>query len=327
MRDVEACVTVIPTYPVFIPNITMTWRLHLTNLAIRQVDILAGKTSLLAVWTGRERVAFFDLETGAPAGESSWRAPVGETRQSARWQEFVAGLTAPGGAYLPVVRAGGTTIHTTEDGRMRLYVLNDGALFLETDGKEVPLDTGGAALVALGLDRFLGLIAALDEQYRLAIYQQHIRVGLFDTGLETADEAQPAVVVSHGGSAIFATNGQTVVLLDSGGRVRKRLTAHYPVGRMACSPNGKLFVTSDVDTGVIRAYNGADFTPTHQRHAIDLLQDATQIQLIADLPPVSAGVGALAVDNQGALAFALSGVVCVTHLDQLAALPRPQPLL
>jgi len=305
----------------------MSWRLHLTNLAIRQIDIVTGKPTLLAVWTGRERVAFFDLDTGASVGETSLRAPVGEPRQSMKWQEFVAGLTAPNGAYLPLVRAGGTTIYTTEDGRMRLYAPGDGGLFLETDGKEVPLDTGGAALVALGLDRFLGLIAALDEQHRLALYQQHIRVGVFDTGLDMLDDTLPSVAVSNGGGAIFVSNGQAVLLLDSGGRVKHRLTAHYPIGRLACSANGKVLITSDPDTGVIRAYNGADFTPTHQRHAIDLLQDATQIQLIADLPAASAGVGALAVDNQGALAFALSGVVCVTHLNHLAVLPRPQPLL
>ncbi|MBI5666962.1 MAG: hypothetical protein HZC41_03070 [Chloroflexi bacterium] len=304
---------------------TIAWRLHLTNQAIQRVDILPGKPPLLGVWLARDRAAFFDLESGAQVGETPYKAPAVESRQSARWQEFVAGLTAPNGAALPVVRAGSTTIYTTEDGRMRLYVVGD-ELYLETDGKEVKLDTSEATFTTIGIDRFLGLIAALDEQFRLAIYQQHIRVGLFDTGLKAEDDAQPGVAVSNGGSAIFVTNSHEVVPMDSGGRVRKRLPVHYPVGRMACAPNGKLLLLSDAETGVIRAYS-SDLTPTHQRHAIDLLQDAPQLQLIADLPPASAGVGALAVDNQGTVAFALSGVVCVTSLERMTPLPRPQPLL
>lgn len=303
----------------------MAWRLHLTNQAIQRVDILPGKPPLLGVWLARDRAAFFDPDGGTQAGEMVYKAPAVESRQSAKWQEFTASLTAPNGAALPVVRAAGTTIYTTEDGRMRLYIAGDD-LFLETGGKEVKLDTGEAAFAAIGIDRFLGLIAALDEQFRLTIYQQHIRVGQFDTGLKIEDDTNPGVVVSNGGSAIFVSNGHEVALMDSGGRVRRRLPVHYPVGRMACAPNGKLLLLSDAETGVIRAYSG-DLTPTHQRHAIDLLQDAAQLQLIADLPPASAGVGALAVDNQGTIAFALSGVVCVTALERMTPLPRPQPLL
>lgn len=303
------------------------WRLHLSNQAIQRVDILAGNPPLLAAWTGRERAAFFDLETGAPADEIMTKIAAGETRQSAKWLEFVSRLKAPNGATLPVVRAGSTTIYTTEDGRMRLYEVSGEELFLETDGKEVKLETGDADFLAVGFDRFLGLVAALDEQYRLAIYQQHIRVGLFDTGLKVDDDSQPGVAVSNGGSAIFVTNGQEVALMDSGGKIRRRLSVHYPIGRITCSPSGKLLLTTDAETGVIRAYSGADFTPTHQRYAMDLLQDAAQIQLIADLPPASASVGALAVDNQGVLAFAISGVVCVTAVEAMVALPRPQPLL
>lgn len=304
----------------------MTWRLHLTNHPIQRVDILPGEPVLLSVWLARDRAAFFNLDTGVPAGETPYKAPAVESRQGAKWQEYAASLTAPNGAALPFVRAGGTTIHTTEDGRMRLYVVGDD-LFLETDGKEVKLDTGETEFRAIGIDRFLGLIAALDANMKLAIYQQHIRVGQFDTGLTIEEDTQPGVAVSNGGSAIFVSHGHEVVLMDSGGKVRKRLAIHYLAGRMACSPNGRLLLISDAETGVLRVYSGADLTPTHQRHAIDLLQDAAQIQLIADLPPPSAGVGALAVDNQGIVAFALSGVVCVTAVEQMTPLPRPQPLL
>ncbi len=308
------------------PKRPMAWRLHLTNQAIQRVDILPGQPSVVAAWVGRERVLYFDLESGNPAGEAAYRAPAGEPRQSARWQEFVTGLVAPNGAPLPFVRAGGAAIHTTEDGRMRLYHIG-ADLFLETEGKEIRLETGEVAFIAVGLDRFLGLVAALDDNYRLTIYQQHIRVGIFEPGLQAGEYAQPVVAVANGGGAIFVSDGRQVALLDSGGRVRRRLNAHYFIGRLACSPNGRLIATSDAETGVIRVYSGVDFTPTHQRHALDLLQEATQIQLIEDIPPGAAGVAALSVHNSGDLAFAVGGMICATHVKQMTALPRPQALL
>ena len=85
-------------------------------------------------------------------------------------------------------------------------------------------------------------------------------------------------------------------------------------------------LVGDPETGVIRVYDD-ELQPTHQRHALDLLQDAAQLQLIADLPPFNAAPGSLVIDNKGNIAFNISGVVCVTTLKQLDALPRPQPLL
>lgn len=306
----------------------MAWRVHLTNQAIRSLDILAGKPPLLAAWTQRERVSYFDLETGAPIEERILRSDRAGERQGDKWREFVAGLMAPNRAYLPVVRTPQATIYTTDDGQMRLYHLADADLLLEIEGKEIRLDASGAtSFIAVGLDRFLGLIAALDEQGHVHIYQQHIPVGVFDLGLSVQPELPPGLVISHGGAAIFASDGQQVVLTDSSGRVQQRLDVHYAVGKMACSPNGHLLACGDLETGVIRAYNGSDLTPTHQRHAIDLLAEATQLQLLADLPPAAVALNALAASNEGGLAFAMAGVICVTDLEHTDALPRPQKLL
>jgi len=82
-----------------------------------------------------------------------------------------------------------------------------------------------------------------------------------------------------------------------------------------------------METNVIRAYSGSDLTPTHQRHAIDLLADATQIQLLADLPPAQVAVSALTVTSKGVIAFALAGVICISDMSHMTALPRPQKLL
>jgi len=306
----------------------MSWRVHLSNQTIRNLDILGGKPPLLAAWTHRERVAFFDLETGAPIEERVLKPARAGERQTDRWREFVAGLIAPNLVYLPVVNTPQATIYATNDGQMRLYHVGDCDLFLEIEGKEITLDSNGASDFHLvGLDRILGLVAALDAKGKLHIFQQHIPVGVFDLGLSLQPELPSGLVISQGGAAIYVSDSQQIVLTDAAGRARKRLDVHYFVGKIACSPNGKLLVASDLETGVLRVYNGGDLTPTHQRHAYDLLSHATQLQLLADLPPLNVAVTALAAGNDGLLAFAMAGVVCVTSLEQMDALPRPQRLL
>jgi hypothetical protein len=303
----------------------MAWRVHLTNQAIQNLHILPGKKSLLAAWTQRDRATYFDLETGIEIGEHQHKAV---SRQSDKWAEFIATLVAPNGAYLPLVRTAQATLFTTDDGKLRLYWMTGDELLLELDGKEVKLELKAKAnLVALGLDRLMGAIAALDAKGKLHIFQQHISVGSFDLKLNLDEDSQSSLAIANGGSAIFVSDGREIVLTDTSGKVKKRQPVHYFIGRMVCSPDGKRLVTSDPETGVIRIYTGDELQPTHQRHALDLLQDAAQLQLIADLPPFNAAPGALAIDDKGNLAFNISGVVCATTLKQLDALPRPQPLL
>jgi hypothetical protein len=304
----------------------MAWRVHLTNQAIQGVDILPGKSPLLIVWTQRDRATYFDLDSGAQVGEHLHSAVA---RQSDKWAAFAASLVAPNGAYLPLVRTAQARILTTDDGRLRLFWPSSGELLLELESKEVKLEMPARAadLVAVGLDRFMGLVAALDAKGKLHLFQQHIRVGSFDLKLRVEDDYQPLLAVANGGAAIYASDGHDIVSADTSGKVRKRLATHYYIGRMVCSPDGKLLMTSDPETGVIRVYDGQELSPTHQRHTLDLLQDADQLQLIADLPPFGAAAGTMAIDNRGAIAFNISGVVCGTTLKQLDALPRPQPLL
>jgi hypothetical protein len=305
----------------------MTWRVHLTNQAIRDLDILAGRPPLLAAWPQRDRVTYFELESGAPMDERLLRSTRAGELHSEKWREFVATLIAPNGLYLPTVHTPEATIYATDDGQMRLYHVNDNGLVLEIEGKEIPLQSNGAStFTTVGLDRFLGLIAALDDQGKIHIFQQHIPVGVFDIGVSVQSELQPGLAISNGGAAIFVSDGENIILTDSSGRVRKRLAVHYFIGKIACSPNGRLLATSDLETGVIRIYNGGDLLATHQRHAIDLLAEATQLQLLADLPPAAVALNAVVIDNSGLLAFSMAGVICVTDLEHMDALPRPQQL-
>lgn len=307
----------------------MTWRLHLTNQAVQRLDILEGDPALLAAWSRRDRVAYYDLETGTPRGEVSLDFPAETDRSSEAWTAFAAELKAPNDAYLPVVRGPRFTVYITDDGRMRLYDDGDAALSLAEAGEdEIKLDMDGASgIAALALDRFLGLSAALDRDGKLHLFQQHIRVGAFDLDMKLEPDLRPALAISRGGGAIYVTEGRHIILTDSSGSVRKRIAAHYFVRQMTCSPDGRYLITGDMETGVIRVYDGAELIPTHQRFAIDLLAEATQIQLLADLPPPSVALSALTINNKGQLAFSLAGVICVADLSQMDELPRPQVLL
>lgn len=306
----------------------MGWRLYLSNQAVQRLDILPGQPPLLAAWMPRGRVYYFDQETGAQAGEHTLPDSPAPARSADSWQTFAAGLVAPNKTYLPRVRTALGDLHISSDGRLRLVHVPPAELFLELEGKDIRLDTGDVArLSAVGLDRQMGLVAALDETGRLRLFQQHIPLGAFDLGLSLTDGLPAAVVVAQGGGAIFASDGHQIVLTDSSGAVSKRLEAHYTVGRVACAPDGRLLATTDLDTNVIRVYHGGDLTPAYQRHAVDLLAAAHQVQLIADEPPALGALSALALGSKGNLAFALGGVICASDVAEMTALPQARKLL
>jgi len=307
----------------------MSWRIHLTNQAIQSLHILPGRSPVLVIWTRNNRVHFYDLDTGVLLSERIIPTAPKQPRHSDAWQEFAATLTGPDQVYyLPFVRANGTDIFATDDGKLRLYRVQDNEFYMETDGAEEALTIAEAdRFLTLDLDRALGTVAALDEQYRLHVYQQNIRVGAFDLAFQSDLNLQPAVAVSRGGSSIFASDGRHLIATDSSGKIKKRIETHYYIRRMVCSPGGGMVMTSDMESGVLRVYRGDDLTLTHQKFAIDLVADAAQIQLLADLPPMGTSISALTAYSRGVLAFAMSGVVCVTDVTYMDELPRPKALL
>ncbi|MFW5692000.1 MAG: hypothetical protein ACOCX3_01475 [Chloroflexota bacterium] len=306
----------------------MAWWIHLTNQAIQYMDIVEAEQPMLAVWSRWDRVAYYDLATGAAHGEDQLVPAGTHDRSSADWQLFVGDLKAPNGAYLPVLRMPEVEVHLTDDGRMRMYLTGAAQLLLDNDGTELELELRDVtSILALALDRFLGLSAVLDQDGKLHLFQQHIRVGTFDIGLKIHPELRSHLAISRGGSLVFASDGQQIVVTDSGGAVLKTLDTHYFIRQMSCSPDGRYLVTNDMDTGVIRVYDALELVPTHQRFAIDLVAEATQVQLLADLPPTFVAPSTLASDNAGRIAFSMSGVICVTDLTFMDELPRPQALL
>lgn len=301
----------------------MAWRLHLSNRAVQRLDILSGRPALLAAWIRPDRVAYLDLATGAALAEQIL-PPAADDRRSEAWKDYLGALVAPNRIHLPAVRTAYGSIYATEDGRVRLYHTGGNDLYVEADGKEARLHViDSARFVAIEFDALLGITATLDERGKLSIYRESIRVGNFDLGLALRPDLQPGLAISRGGSAIFVSNGQRIILTGTSGKTRRDLEVHYFIGKMICSPNGRLLATSDLETGVIRIYNGLDLAPVYQRFAIDLLAEATQVQLIADLPPVQVAPRALVMDDNGVLAFAMSGIICVTDSTFMDELPQP----
>lgn len=307
----------------------MAWRLHQTNDAIASVDIIQGEPDLLAVWSRRDRVTFYELETGIRQADSLLQFPETQDRTSDEWRVFITGLQAPNNQYLPLVRTPELTIYATGDGHIHLYETDDARLYLaigeigEGDQQtETRLDSGDADnLLAVSLDRALGITAVLDIQGRIHLYQQRTYAGTFTLDLPMTDESRPLLAVADRGEAIFVSNGYRIIRMDTTGAISHSIDVPYMIRQMMCAPNGCYLVTSDMDTGVIRLYDGRNLCQTHQRFAIDLLAEAIQVQLLADLPPAFVAPGALSVSNAGHIAFAMSGVICVSGIDQMTRLP------
>lgn len=297
----------------------MPWRLHLTNRAIQRLDVLpALQQSVLAVWTQPGRLAYFDWQTGAALGEKRW-SETGDGTQE-HWDELLQELKAPNGRYPPVVLSAGAAIYLNQAGQQRLVHQRTGRLFYMTAQGRLPL-APDVRFLAVGLNAAGTRAAALDDSGRLHVFLQGVSAGVHTLDLQPPGfEIYRAVAVTE--HSLYVAWDRVLVALDSEGRVRKRLQLHYPLGAFACAPGGRLLVCSDRETNVIRVYD-EHLTPLYQRHAADLMARAAPLQLIADPPPSMIVLHTLAVDDAGRVAFALAGVICVTDVEQMLALPRP----
>lgn len=299
------------------------WRLYLTDQTVRRLDILPGKPPVLAAWTGLRRVSFFDLSHGNPLGEQVFDHSLPEQRAGDAWEAFLSSFNAPNGSPLPQVRVNGLTIHSASDGMTRvLHDDHSGDLFFDSAGQQVRLHReAGTRFVAVATNRTSGMTAALDEAGRLHTYKRDVRLAIADLALAVEDW-RPALALPSVGNRVICSNGDTVIVTDASGKIEQQLRLHYRLGPVACSPDGKYVALGDVDVGVIRVYN-AELQPTHQRFAADLLADARRVQLLGGNTSGSGSMlSALALNNRGVLAFALGGMVCVSNVSRLSAIPR-----
>ena len=297
----------------------MNWRIHLSSQAIRDLQILAGEPRRLAVWTQTNHVELYDLAAGiAQFQHQIDAAPVDRDYGGAGWQTFLLRLSDLAGMGCPPrIPTAQAVVYSTADGRSRLFYEGGGRLLMLADGRLYPL--GAAA--AVDLHPTAGVAAVLDGGGRLSIYRQGVFAGRSDLGLRVSPLRSSAVCIASAGGCIFVSDGRQIVKTDMQGALLRRLEVHYGIRQIACSPDGGRVVTSDSEAGLLRAYRGADLWHSHQRFAQDLVAAAQQVQLLAELPPVSAGISALVLGAGGALGFAMAGVVCMTNVNRMTRLP------
>jgi len=306
----------------------VSWRLHFSTQPVAAVQLIGSEKPLVAVWDNRHTVHYYAQTDATPSGEQRFdRQPAPEELTGDFWREFAASLQTPNGQYLPTVFMSGLSIYQSRDGRLRLYHFYDGDLVLEVEGRYITLEQDGDdRFLAVGLDRTLGLCAAFSERSGLHVYQQHVRVTRVALDLTLGMEAHLSLVVPDGLGWLLISDGRRVLRIDSAGRVVHQIEAHFTVGALAVSPSGQYIALGDVDDNLIRIYDNT-LHPTHQKHAIDLIAGARQVQLIASLPGRKAGISAVDVSDRGVIGFALGGVVCLVDLKALDVLPQPRPLL
>lgn len=299
----------------------MAWRIHLSDNVVYRLELVSGSPDILCVWQADGKAAFFERTSGASMGTMTVELPL-EDRDTEAWDNIIATLNAPNGQPLPVVRTRKFTMHTTNDRAYRLY--DDGhGLSLAMNNKTVSLGSVDVLFTSVAMDRVSGVIAAMDEQGMLYLYQRQIALGAFDIGLNPNPGILPDLVIADRGAAIFASDGSSVVRVNGMGTLQKTLILPYTVGKIACSRDGRYLAATDPETGVIRIYDGQSFTFTHQKFALDLYASARQIQLLADTPTPHIAVSALHISSSGDLFFALDGIIVSTHIDAMLQMPRP----
>lgn len=286
------------------------------------MDILTGKPNLLAAWTAADRVSFMDLQYGTKIDDRIIELPSVDDRQSDAWLGFIETLTAPNKAFLPCVRTPVGMLLCAPDASLRLIHEGKAELFLVMSGRESKLELGrGTNLIAVNFEPVNGMIAALDSKAQIHLFQRQVKIGSFETGLTFEDDLTPVMAIPDGGAAIYVSDGRRLIVMENTGRIRRSVDLHYALGSLCCSPDGKLVATSDLESNVLRVYRGEDLAATHQRFAVDLLADAKRTQLMAGAISGSAAAGPLALNNKGALVFAMGGVICATNIAKMRSVP------
>jgi hypothetical protein len=303
------------------------WWLNLSDHPLQAVQLLDGDPAQVAAWLSEKRVHFYAAHTGTLYESRDIKIPeIIDTRED-NWRTFLDDLNAPNQSFLPAFNTDFLQIHTSHDGRLRLYALHHTNLILDMNRRQIALGLNGAAeIVALGMDREFGSLAALTDDGRLHIFQQQVYVGAFGIENEWADELPFSVFLPDSAGVVVLVGETRIQVWDMAGQVLHRRQAPAPIGVAACSPDGERIITGDREQAMIRVYN-ATLTPLRQHSAPDVLARATPVQLFGSPPPDDARLDALAVLNDDTLVFALHGTLCQTSLDELRELPQPRPLL
>ena len=303
------------------------WWLNLADHPVRVVQLLDGDPVQVAAWLSDDHVHFYAAQTGALYESRAVKLPVLVDVHEESWHTFLDLLRAPNHAFLPSFDTDHTQVYTSYDGRLRLYALPSEGLMLDVDRRQIALGfNSGAEVVALGMDRDFGSLAALTDDGQLHIFQQQVYVGAFGIENDWADELPFGVFLPDSAGVIVLVGETQIQVWDMAGQVLHRYHAPAAMRVATCSPDGERIVTGDRDQAIIRVYDAA-LIPLRQHSASDLLAQAAPVQLFGSPPSEDACLDSLAVLNDDTLVFALHGALCQTHLSALNELPQPRALL
>lgn len=299
----------------------MHWQLHLSSQPLRTVNILPKDShDIIAVSNSRDRIRFYGLSDGAHYGDLLVDLDLLDNDSPEERRAKLAELKAPNGAFLRFLEFNDSELYVSMDGGLRLIHDLQAGITLEIEDQVIPLNLpGNGSVISTALDREMGTIVALTEDNIVYVYQQQ---SLIST-LPQEEERILKVEIVNGGSQILLVQPSTLRLIDTAGKTVRSHDIHYSIGPIAISPNGNWVAASDTDHQVIRLYN-RDIIPVRQQHAVDLVAKAQQLQLFASVPAAAAPLAALDISDSGALAFAMAGILCASHVDRLSDLPQPR---
>jgi len=299
----------------------MGWRLHLSNQAIGPLAILAHSEPILLAFIHSDRLCMFDLSSGTALHEGEWALPVAPPPPiNLRWLEYFNGLRDVDGRFLARVTARrGLDVCQTEDGLWRLLVNGAGALSwrLGADPQVIRL-AQQARWILVDFQPREGLWCVLDEQGRRHLYRRDQALNISAASPLRVESGVLALALADDGRC-FACDGRLLVVWNAQGQAEQHPLA-FTANRLAISHDGARLALADQENGVLRLYRTLDGTQTHQKTAIDLMARATQLQLLADLPPSRSAISGLALSSsadQGWLAFSMVGVVAVVAFNEL----------
>ncbi|WP_162910093.1 hypothetical protein [Aggregatilinea lenta] len=301
------------------------WRVWLSGAPLYAVDLLAHDPLIIAAWTSPRDVFFFGAYDAEYLGQLTIPAAPASDPAHGSWRDFLDGLRAPDGTWLPVVPAGMWRVLTSHDGQMRVIHSRQDIL-IEIDGDIIPLARDGdESLAAVALDRELGTVAALDGRSHVQFFQQALAMGAFPLDGKLPADGCFLALPDASDAALVVGAGQAL-LVDTSGQIHHRLALGASPSAMAAASSGGLVLVAE---GASLRVMSAELTPLRQASGpsllavLDPLDDETAGAPIDSSLPVC--VAAAAAD--GVIAFGLGGTLGVTAIEALNLLPQPRPLL
>jgi hypothetical protein len=301
------------------------WLLALELPSVRDICLVTGDPPLIALDAADDGLLFFSAHSGAFYGGETLPRPDARDPLGNRPIALLDTLRAPNGALLPRVRIGAMTVLSAYDGRLHVIQSGERAVKLAIDGEPVNLLRDHAAeVLAVGLDRELGTVGVLTDDGALHVFQQHVAVGTYSVGV--ARGYRPSVFLPDAAGTIIVGDEERTRVFDMAGRLLAQAPCPAMLGAAEVAPAGEWIIRYGGMRGAIQAYD-ARLTVVRQGAGEDLRAASRSVQLFPAEKVRDGEIEALALADDGLLAFVQGQTLCCAHLSTLAPLPSEQTLL